>query len=131
MPGERKAIRDALETHIRTIFQGTIGKTRNFDAKNENEYINIFMDDGEVVREGLDEPTHATVVIEYGVSQENAQIPTDDDLDTVMDAVKSLISDTDFQDVARGVLYEGFDYPDSEDSFSKIQSVFTFIFDEQ
>jgi hypothetical protein len=121
---DRKQIRDQLKAQIASAYPGEIFTTRRIDASESDEFISVFISDGEAFGEGLEIQTAAAVVV--GI---NKKLATDDELDsigtTVGDAIEQNIT---LDDLVAGLVYAGFEYGEDGSGFDQLFLKYTVIY---
>lgn len=115
----RSQIRTAAKAAVSGAYAGEIITKRSNDARDNTEYLRIYIDSGETETNVQAELTTAQLIIEYNKSDSDS----DDDLDTVMIAVHqdfmgnfaSQISSAGSTDGV-GFQWVGFEYGDEQES---------------
>jgi hypothetical protein len=130
----RKNIRDAVKAALaKAPFTGAIFTVRRVDVREGTpEYVKVYLNDAEIVQEdGLGQFTHAELVIEYNKSG----TPSDDDLDTVADALNAALFANIESELAglglsiTGLIPTGWTYADDEEkAFSSIEQTYTVVY---
>jgi len=126
MQGERKAIRDGFKNALSSAFNGDIFTKRHVDARDLNEYVTVYFNEGDATFDSLDLSTSAEVLVGYHVRD----YVDDDQLDVVAnDLYAALKNNPIAPDVLRGTLPSGFMYgDDTENEFTSIFLKFTVIY---
>lgn len=124
---DRKQIRDQLALQIADGYAGTIYTSRSIDAREEDEFVNVFFSEGAVLSAGMDEATEAEIIV--GI---NKRAASDDALDAIGDAISSAIdADITLGNYASGIVYTGFSYSDDEQTgFSQLFLKYTIIYED-
>jgi hypothetical protein len=111
MLSERKAVRDAIKACLTEAFTYPVYAEREIDGRGHDEFVNVFMTDGEASYEGLVLREEANVTVSF----RSVRHLTDDELDERMDAIGQTILEHDFGSVMQGINYAGFEYHDERD----------------
>lgn len=121
----RKQIRDQIKTQLATSYTGTIFTGRKIDARDQTEFVNVFLADGVTEEDTVLRQTESTLVI--GVHKQNA---TDDQLDTIGDLLEAAIAtDISLGGLVAGLVYTGFEYGEDErNGFDQLYLKYTVIF---
>lgn len=126
MATERKIIRDAIVAAIKADFVAPIYCSRAVDGREDDNFVNVYFDSGDIEFDGLLTKTRATIVVSY--HDRNAQ--SDDDIDASADFLNNILATADIApDVIQGMVPAGFEYADErESSFSGIYLRYTIIY---
>jgi hypothetical protein len=118
MPSIRKDIRDDVKARIATQYTGQIYTTRRVDARELDEFVTVFLGEGEYASAGF-EITHKA---ELGIGIFKTGNASDDELDAIADLVDTALEeDFALDDGVFLLAPTGFEYPDdSENQFSSL-----------
>lgn len=108
----RESVRQAFKRAVQSVFVGTVYTSRVTDNRDDNEYVSIFIEEGDITHNFSGSETEARITVRYCKKQ-----PVEDGvLDVVADQVIAAIAE--FPDVLAVVgrpLLESFSYePDSQ-----------------
>lgn len=106
----RELIREAFAAAVATVFQGKVYTTRMNDNRDDQEYVSIYIEDGDVKRNSSGKEFDSNIVVRYC-----KQRATDEQLDLVADQIVSAVeSSPDVRQLVRLPLHTDFSYePDS------------------
>lgn len=121
----RKNIRDGIKTAIELFYSGPVYITRRIDAREIDEYINVFLSSGSAVTDiGVYRQVNARLVIT--IAKKGA---TDDDLDTIGDLIDEMIDTINYTSLgAIGAYFTEFSYADDDDEFEKLHLTYDIIY---
>ena len=125
MSNNRGLIRDAVRATLQPLFSFPVYADRKVDGREETEFINAYLVDGDVEREGLRDRTTAVLAIAYRTEAD----ATDDEIDVISDQIETAMTPQVLGDLASGLLYDGFEYLDErERGFSGITLRFSVVY---
>lgn len=121
---DRKQIRDQLKTLISGVYTGEILIARRIDASELDEFVNIYISEGETQSEGIEKQSIAAMVV--GI---NKKLATDDELDEIGDTIAAAIEENmTLDDLAAGLVYTGFQYGEDGTGFDQLFLKYTVIY---
>lgn len=118
MANERKIIRAAIKQALQNKIALPVFLTRNIDARNEDQFINVFFVDGQIEFDGVSQFTKADLTIAYRTITD----ADDDEIDAVSDQIHAALEETDIAPgTLAGLVPTGWEYvDDTERAFSGI-----------
>jgi hypothetical protein len=121
---DRKQIRDQLKTLISVVYAGEILIARRIDASELDEFVNIYISEGETQSEGIEKQSIAVMVV--GI---NKKLATDDELDEIGDTIAAAIEENmTLDDLVAGLVYTGFQYGEDGTGFDQLFLKYTVIY---
>lgn len=121
---DRKQIRDQLKTLISGVYTGEILIARRIDASELDEFVNIYISEGETQSEGIEKQSIAAMVV--GI---NKKLATDDELDEIGDTIAQAIEENiTLDDLVAGLVYTGFQYGEDGTGFDQLFLKYTVIY---
>jgi hypothetical protein len=123
MPGERKAIRDAIKTIIEGVVDYEVIASRKIDGRDKDDFVSVYFESGEVQFDGLIENTTASLIVAYNTIDQ-----LDDDLlDEVADEIHGALAANEIApQLVQGFIPTGWGYlDDNERAFSGIYLRYT------
>jgi hypothetical protein len=121
---DRKQIRDQLKTLISGVYAGEILIARRIDASELDEFVNIYISEGETQSEGIEKQSIAAMVV--GI---NKKLATDDELDEIGDTIAAAIEENmTLDDLVAGLVYTGFQYGEDGTGFDQLFLKYTVIY---
>lgn len=121
---DRKQIRDQLKTLISGVYTGEILIARRIDASELDEFVNIYISEGETQSEGIEKQSIAAMVV--GI---NKKLATDDELDEIGDTIAAAIEENmTLDDLVAGLVYTGFQYGEDGTGFDQLFLKYTVIY---
>ncbi len=110
MPSERKQIRDSIKSIIQSVYSGDI-ETSQAIAPRDNSYVQVIFRDGLVEGDALRKIQTAQINITYALKlNDDADLPTDDDLDEKSDEIQAAVYASELPDFVSGMTKIGFEY---------------------
>lgn len=114
---DRQSIREQVKTQVADQYAGPIFTGRSIDARSSTEFVNVFIQAGDTVDNGIQEQTESSLVIGAHKKQAN-----DDVLDSIGDLIEaSIAADITLGGLVSGLVYTGFEYgSDDESGFDQL-----------
>lgn len=102
----RELIRQAFKDAVATVFTGPVYTTRITDNRDDNEYVSIYIEGGEVSRSSSGKAYDSDIVVRFC-----KQRATDEQLDIVSDQIVTAIESSQaVRQLVRRPLLTGFEY---------------------
>lgn len=122
----RKQIRDTAKSQIQAVYTGEVYTGRMVVKSDDEDYINVFLVEGDYEDDGLQLQANADLVV--GIHKSGPV--TDDDLDELAETAESgLLSDPSLGGLVYGIRPTGFQYaPREEDQFERLYMLYGIVF---
>ena len=122
MAGERKQIRDSVKALIEPIYNGLIETNLYVDAQDLDDYVHVYLQNGQISADGMDQVVNARLLIGYYTKTRD----DDDAIDAIAEQIEEKLNEPRVLPTVRGVTPVRFEYVDEQESeFSGIELEFT------
>ena len=124
----RKEIRDNAKARIKSVYTGSVHIGSESIQTEEQEFVAIHLKEGELVDEGLETQLRSELIV--GIHAKGSG--RHDRIDQIGTQIKSTLKiDRTLSQKVSGLVYQGWEYPDSEDkSYDNLLLRFSFTYEE-